>query len=74
MQLYQRNVFPQMKVGWGTYPNNLGHDPSPGCFRCHDGNHTTADGRAIASDCSTCHELLAVEEKDPDILKLLGGH
>ena len=23
--IYQRNVFPDLKVTWGTYPNNLGH-------------------------------------------------
>jgi hypothetical protein len=40
--VYARNVFPAMKVTWGSYPNNLGHTDFPGCFRCHDGNHTTA--------------------------------
>ncbi len=34
--LYARNVFPAMKVGWGTYPNNIGHLASQGCFRCHE--------------------------------------
>ena len=38
--IYARNVFPEMKVGWGTYPNNIGHEDFPGCFRCHDG-HTS---------------------------------
>jgi hypothetical protein len=70
--IYERNVFPEMKVTWGTYPNNLGHTDFPGCFRCHDGNHTSADGRAISNDCSTCHDLLAVSEKDPKILTDLG--
>ncbi len=58
----------------GTYPNNLGHDPFPGCFRCHDGMHTTADGeRSIESDCTTCHALLAYEEAGPEILATLRG-
>ena len=34
--IYARNVFPEMKVGWGTYPNNIGHEDFLGCFRCHD--------------------------------------
>jgi hypothetical protein len=69
-----RNVFPQMNIFWGTYTNNLGHDPSPGCFRCHDGGHSTPDGaRSIPNDCNTCHSLLAFEEPEPDILKMLGG-
>ncbi|HXE74758.1 MAG TPA: NapC/NirT family cytochrome c [Candidatus Xenobia bacterium] len=70
--IYQRNVFPQMKISWGTYPNNLGHNAFPGCFRCHDGAHTTPDGSvSIPSDCSTCHSLLAVEEPNPPILESL---
>jgi nitrate/TMAO reductase-like tetraheme cytochrome c subunit len=70
--IYLNNVFPDMKVAWGTYPNNLGHMDSPGCFRCHDGDHMSADGRSIPNDCSTCHNLLAVEEKNPKILSDLG--
>jgi hypothetical protein len=71
--IYARNVFPAMKVTWGTYPNNLGHEDFPGCFRCHDGSHRSADGGEIASDCTTCHELLAVEDPAPDILKQLSS-
>jgi hypothetical protein len=70
--IYERNVFPEMKITWGTYANNLGHTDAPGCFRCHDGNHTSADGRTISNDCATCHDLLAVGEKDPKILTDLG--
>jgi hypothetical protein len=70
--IYNRNVFPELKVTWGTYPNNLGHMDSPGCFRCHDGSHTSRDGKTITSDCSACHETLAMDEAKPDILKTLG--
>jgi len=69
--IYSSNVFPSMKVGWGTYPNHIGHETSPGCFRCHDDAHKTADGRSIPQDCSLCHGLLAVGEKDPEILRSL---
>ena len=45
--IYSWNVFPKMKVTWGTHINNLGHsDEAPGCFRCHDKKHATADGAA----------------------------
>ncbi|MBI1954969.1 MAG: NapC/NirT family cytochrome c [Acidobacteria bacterium] len=71
--IYQRNVFPEMKVEWGTYPNNLGHVNFPGCYRCHDGNHTSKQGAALTQNCSTCHLLLAVEEENPAILKQLAG-
>jgi formate-dependent nitrite reductase cytochrome c552 subunit len=32
LAIYDRNVFPELKVSWGTYPNNLGHTDFPGCF------------------------------------------
>ncbi len=70
--IYDRNVFPQMHVAWGSYPNNLGHTDFPGCFRCHDGNHVSADGRSIPNDCETCHKTLAVDEANPKILTELG--
>jgi hypothetical protein len=70
--IYGRNVFPDLKVTWGTYPNNLGHADFPGCFRCHDDAHTTADKKTIPQDCGTCHNALAVEEASPDVLKTLG--
>jgi len=53
--LYRRNVFPSMRVGWGTYPTNIGHIAFPGCFRCHDENHKAADGSVIRQDCELCH-------------------
>ncbi|HUL17373.1 MAG TPA: NapC/NirT family cytochrome c [Terriglobales bacterium] len=70
--VYLRNVFPAMNVTWGTYPNNLGHMDYPGCFRCHDGSHTSADGQTITNDCSACHTLLAVDEQNPKVLTDLG--
>jgi mono/diheme cytochrome c family protein len=72
LALYQRNVFQDLKVGWGTYVDNLGHMDSPGCFRCHDESHATAAKKTITQDCSTCHNPLAVEETSPDVLKTLG--
>jgi hypothetical protein len=69
--IWGRNVWPQMKIGWGTYPTLLGHEQSPGCFRCHDGEHATADGKVISNDCDLCHSLLAQDDKDPAILRQL---
>jgi len=71
-KIYLRNVFPEMKVTWGTYINNIGHEDFLGCFRCHDGNHTSADGRTISQDCNACHSILAMEETNPGILAQLG--
>lgn len=55
--IYRRSVFPSMNISWGSYPNNRGHMEFPGCFRCHDDGHKTREGRAIAQDCTFCHEL-----------------
>jgi hypothetical protein len=70
--VYGGNVFPDLKVTWGTYANNLGHADYPGCFRCHDESHTAADKKTIPQDCATCHNVIAVEESSPEILKSLG--
>jgi nitrate/TMAO reductase-like tetraheme cytochrome c subunit len=72
LAIYNRNVFPELKVSWGTYPNNLGHTDFPGCFRCHDGSHTAKGDKTITQDCSSCHEPLATDEASPEILKTLG--
>jgi nitrate/TMAO reductase-like tetraheme cytochrome c subunit len=75
--IYMRNIFPAMNVTWGVHPNNLGHNELghsdfPGCFRCHDGNHTSADGQTITNDCNACHTLLAMDEANPKVLTDLG--
>jgi hypothetical protein len=66
--IYERNVFPEMKVTWGTYPNNIGHEDFLGCFRCHDDMHKSTAGRRISQDCNTCHTILAQDEPNPKIL------
>lgn len=66
--IYDRNVFPEMKVTWGTYPNNIGHMAYPGCFRCHDGNHTSKSGKTLSNDCNLCHNILATDETNPTVL------
>jgi len=71
-KIYLRNIFPDMRLTWGAHPNNLGHNDSPGCFRCHDGSHTSADGQTITNDCSACHQVLAMGEENPKVLTDLG--
>ena len=72
LAIYSRNVFPEMKITWGTYPNHLGHTDSPGCFRCHDDGHAAAAGAKITQDCNACHNVLAMEEAAPKILTDIG--
>ncbi|GAB4177294.1 MAG: NapC/NirT family cytochrome c [Calditrichia bacterium] len=62
---YQKNFFPEMKVRWSEYPNNIAHLIFPGCFRCHDNKHESEDGKTISMDCNSCHVIIAQgKEKD----------
>lgn len=56
-QLYRHNVFPEMKVTWGTYLSQIGHMAAPGCSRCHDDSHKSAAGGVVKQDCETCHKM-----------------
>jgi nitrate/TMAO reductase-like tetraheme cytochrome c subunit len=57
LEAYTGNVFLQMNVKWGSYPNNLGHTDAPGCFRCHDDQHKSKMGSVISQDCESCHRM-----------------
>lgn len=57
--IYRNNFFPEMKVDWRVYPNNIGHTLFTGCYRCHDGKHTSTSGEAIVNDCRSCHIIIA---------------
>ncbi len=71
--IYCQNVFPKMKVTWGTYPNNIGHMNFPGCFRCHGTLHESNDpSKVVPQDCNLCHNLLAMGSPKPQILTDLG--
>ncbi len=72
LAIYQRNIFPDMKVSWGKYPLNIGHTDFPGCFRCHDDAHKNSAGKTVTQDCSACHNILASDEANPKILTELG--
>jgi nitrate/TMAO reductase-like tetraheme cytochrome c subunit len=61
-RIFRDNIFPEMKVDWRTHPDNVGHYYFNGCFRCHDGNHTSKDGKVITKDCNSCHTVLNQEE------------
>lgn len=67
--IWKRNVFPAMGITWGTYPTMEAH---AGCMRCHDGQHTDAEGDEISMDCENCHAILAQKESEPEILEQLG--
>lgn len=66
-EMFQNNMFPEMKHRWDAFPDNIGHLVSPGCFRCHDGEHATSDGAVITRDCTVCHSI--IEQGPPDALE-----
>jgi hypothetical protein len=61
-RIYRNTTFPEMKLNWQTHPNNIGHFYFSGCFRCHDGQHVSADGKVVTKDCQTCHSVLSQAE------------
>lgn len=80
-EIWMRNVFPSAGVQWGTYPALDGHI---GCFRCHNGNHKNAQGKAIfgpregltvdvrSNACDRCHVVLSENDEDPAVLDAFG--
>ncbi|HYL14412.1 MAG TPA: NapC/NirT family cytochrome c [Terriglobales bacterium] len=61
-RIYRSTTFPEMKLDWRTHNNNIGHFYFLGCFRCHDGQHVSPDGKVIRKDCDTCHTVLSQQE------------
>src|SRR5512139_2658708 len=57
IEIYDRSVFPDMKVNWKTYTSNIGHRNWPGCFRCHDGRHVSKKGKVLSMGCTECHTI-----------------
>jgi mono/diheme cytochrome c family protein len=68
--IYDRSVFHEQEVDWSTYPNNLGHINSPGCFRCHDGKHLNAENEAIRLECNVCHSIPIVADANDFLTKI----
>lgn len=64
-EIYKRNIYPGMGIEWNSYPSNIGHRNSQGCFRCHNRYMTDEAGEAISSDCTLCHSILANEDDEP---------
>jgi hypothetical protein len=72
-KIYQRNYFPEMRVSWKAFPDNIGHMYDLGCFRCHDGKHVSDDGRTLSRDCNVCHTILAQEYEEGTLRLSLEG-
>jgi len=60
--IFTTTRFPEMRVDWRTHRDNVGHFYSLGCFRCHDDQHVSADGKRISKECTVCHTVLGETE------------
>jgi len=58
-EAYGRSIFPTMKVKWSEYPDDIGHFIYPGCMRCHDARHRSAEGLQLTRECNACHAILS---------------
>ena len=70
-RIYNLITFPEMKVTWKTYPDNIGHKNYPGCFRCHVGDHVDDHGRAVSHECAACHTFLTPFAAEGDSSSLI---
>ena len=68
-QIFRSTTFPEMKLNWQTHANNLGHFYFNGCFRCHDGQHVSPEGKVISKDCNICHTIMGQEEGGSSVAK-----
>ncbi|HSL42649.1 MAG TPA: NapC/NirT family cytochrome c [Anaerolineales bacterium] len=68
--IYDRTVFHAQEINWKTYPNNLGHINSPGCFRCHDGKHLNNQQEAVRLECNVCHSIPVVAGPDDFVTQI----
>jgi len=66
-EIYRETVFPEMRITWDVYPDNLGHKDFPGCFRCHDGNLVNEQDEAISNSCTLCHSAPVVAKAGLDM-------
>ncbi|MGB9074797.1 MAG: NapC/NirT family cytochrome c [Terriglobales bacterium] len=71
-RIYRTSFFPEMKLDWKTHPNNIGHFYFSGCFRCHDGNHVSPEGKVIRKDCNICHTIIGQQENAINIASMPG--
>jgi hypothetical protein len=57
LEILKLSEFEAKDLTWKSFPNHVGHQDFPGCFRCHDGKHVNEKGQAIRLQCTLCHDL-----------------
>ena len=69
-EYYSISVFPEQKSDWNSHKDNLGHRDSPGCFRCHDGEHLNEQNQAIRLECNVCHSIPVVAKPSDFVTRI----
>lgn len=72
-RIHETTIFPEMKVDWRVHPSNVGHFYSPGCFRCHDGQHVSAEGKTVSKSCDICHTIMSEAESGQPLIGTAQG-
>ena len=57
LEILKLSEFEAKDLSWKSFPNHVGHNDFPGCFRCHDGKHVNEKGEAIRLQCTLCHDI-----------------
>jgi len=52
-----------MGVTGASSPTTSANLTTPGCFRCHDGQHQTDEGEVLPRDCDCCHTIVSQVRK-----------
>jgi nitrate/TMAO reductase-like tetraheme cytochrome c subunit len=73
VRIYSRNIHPDMNVTWNTYVNHIGHEETPGCFRCHSGELANEKSESISQDCDLCHSIIRMGEPPKEIKDLFAS-
>jgi len=73
--IYNLNFFPEMQTDYRARTNDLTHFTNEGCFRCHTTDMQDEAGQSLATDCSTCHVIVAQgpSENVAELEQDLGG-
>ena len=71
-RIFSVSIFPEMKVDWRTHPDNLSHYYYTGCFRCHDGQHVSREGKIVRNECNICHTILDQSEGGISVMPMEG--
>ncbi|MDA3891591.1 MAG: NapC/NirT family cytochrome c [Salinivirgaceae bacterium] len=61
---FHDNMFPEMNANWDAYPDHIGHLEFNGCFRCHNDQHQSPEGKVISKDCNLCHDIMLQGNQD----------